>query len=399
MPWREVSVSGQREEFVRLARMPGANVSELCRRFGVARSNGYKWLARYAAVGEKGLAELSRRPKASPLRTPAAVEAQVLRIREASNGAWGGRKIAKVLQREGLPAPSASTITEVLRRHGRLEARAGEHPGPWRRFERDHPNELWQMDFKGHFELARGRCHPLTVLDDHSRYSLGLEACGDEQDLTVRGRLSDIFRRYGLPLAMLADNGSPWGSAGADAWTALEIWLMRLGVTMAHGGPRHPQTQGKDERFHRTLKAEVLQGRTFGDLAQCQSAFDAWRARYNHERPHEALEMQTPSARYRPSPRAFPPRLPPIEYGPGDQVRKVCDKGCVSFKNRQWRVGKAFRGLHVALRETPQDGRYTVRFCAQQIGQIDLTAETSNMACGLVDEAIASPTIPQAPAP
>jgi len=399
MPWREMSSMGQREEFVRLAGMAGANMSELCRRFGVSRSNGYKWLGRYAVLGGAGLAEFSRRPKRSPARTSAAMEGEVLRIRDASNGAWGGRKIALVLSREGFAAPSASTVTAVLRRHGRLEARAREHPGPWRRFERAHPNELWQMDYKGHFELSRGRCHPLTVLDDHSRYSLGLEACADERDHTVRGRLTGIFRVYGLPLAMLADNGAPWGSTGAEAWTALEIWLMRLGVALMHGAPRHPQTQGKDERFHRTLKAEVLQGKTFGDLAQCQSAFDTWRTIYNHQRPHEALAMQTPALRYRPSPRPFPPTLPPIEYGPGDQTRKVDDKGRIFFRNRPWRVGKAFRGLPIALRPTPEDGVFSLRFCAQVIGQIDLRQETSNMARGLVDDAIASPTTPQAPQP
>ncbi|HXU99533.1 MAG TPA: IS481 family transposase [Caulobacteraceae bacterium] len=397
MAWREVSVMGQRREFVELASAPGANVSELCRRFGVSRSNGYKWLARHRAQGAAGLEERSRRPKRSPRRTSAVVEAEVLRIRQESNGAWGGRKIAKVVEREGkvAPVPGPSTVTEILRRHDRLWLRAAEHPGPWRRFERAEPNELWQMDFKGHFALMGGRCHPLTVLDDHSRYSLEIGALADEQDLSVRARLAATFRRYGLPLKMLADNGSPWGDAGDQPWTAFGVWLLRLGVGLGHGRPYHPQTQGKDERFHRSLKAEVLDGACFADLAHCQRAFDAWRERYNHERPHEALGMGVPAERYRISPRPYPESLPPIEYGAGDLVRKVDVSGFISFHNRSWRVGKPFKRLPVALRPTLQDGVFDLRFCAHPIGRLDLRSGEFR-ACGLVDDANASPTTPQA---
>jgi hypothetical protein len=287
-------------------------------------------------------------------------------------------------------------VTEILRRHGRLEERAGEHPGPWRRFERAAPNELWQMDFKGHFAVGRGRCHPLTVLDDHSRYALEIGALADEQDLSVRARLAATFRLHGLPLAILADNGSPWGDAGDQPWTALGVWLMRLGVRLTHGRPYHPQTQGKDERFHRSLKAEVLDGVSFADLAACQRAFDVWRRRYNYERPHEALGMGVPIERFRVSPRPYPQSLPPIEYGPGDVVRKVDADGWISFKNRPWRVGRPFVGMPVALRPTRRDGLFALRFCAQVIGQLDF--HTGKLtACGFVDDAPASPTTPQAP--
>jgi transposase InsO family protein len=397
MGWREVSVMDQRREFVELARAPGANVSELCRRFGVSRSNGYKWLDRYRKQGEAGLEDRSRRPKRSPRRSSAAAEAEVLRIREESNGAWGGRKITRVLEREGKvgPAPRPSTITEILRRHDRLERRAGEHPGPYRRFERAGPNELWQMDFKGHFALQRGRCHPLTVLDDHSRYSLEIGALADEQDLSVRARLAPVFRVHGLPLQMLTDNGSPWGDTGGQSWTAFEVWLMRLGVGLTHGRPWHPQTQGKDERFHRSLQAEVLDGASFADLAACQRRFDAWRIRYNHERPHEALDLGVPAERYRVSPRPYPERLPPIEYGPGDLVRKVDVNGFISFQGRAWRVGKPFKRLPVALRPTLQDGVFDLRFCAHAIARLDLRSGQLK-ARGLVDDDQASPTTPPA---
>jgi transposase InsO family protein len=373
MPWQERSVIEQREEFMRLALAPGANMSELCRRFGISRANGYKWLARYRADGCAGLADRSRRPRHSPGQTPQPVEAEVLRIREESNNAWGGRKIARVMERNSaVKVPALSTITEILRRHDKLEQGGHEHPGPYRRFERAEPNELWQMDFKGHFPMAEGRCHPLTVLDDHSRYSLTISACGDERDTTVRAQLVPVFRRYGLPFAMLMDNGPPWGDGGGQPHTAFTVWLMRLGVQVAHGRPFHPQTQGKDERFHRTFKAEVLNGKSFRDLPSCQQAFDRWRHVYNHERPHEALGFATPTEYYRASSRSFPEALPAIEYGPGDIVRKVDGFGDIRLKGRNRHVGKAFRGHPIALRPTDEDGVFSVHFCAHRVGTLDL---------------------------
>jgi len=394
MAWRERSVMDEREEFVRLALAAGANKSELCRRFGISRQNGYKWLRRYLTDGRDGLVERSRRPLNSPTRTSGAVEAEVLAIRAASNEAWGGRKIARVMRRGGGAerVPAASTITEILRRHDRLDVRRGEHPGPLCRFEHAAPNDLWQMDFKGDFALARGRCHPLTVLDDHSRYALGVEACGDEREATVRARLERLFRRHGLPFAMLMDNGSPWGDTGGGGDTALTVWLMRLGVRVAHGRPYHPQTQGKDERFHRTLKAEVLYSRSFADLADCQRAFDRWRPVYNSERPHEALGMGVPADRYRASERPFPERLPALEYGVGDIVRKVDHTGRFSFAQRRLRIGKAFRGETIALRPAEEDGVFSAHYAAHSIGIVDLRgaapvdhAQHGPQGCGLVD--------------
>jgi transposase InsO family protein len=386
----------QREEFVTLALAPGANRSELCRRFGVSRSNGHKWLKRYLAEGRGGLSERSRRPLRSPSHTAQAVEAEVLRIRAKSNNAWGGRKIERVMRNNGwVEVPAPSTITEILRRHGKLEERRREHPGPYQRFERAAPNELWQMDFKGHFPLAHGRCHPLTVLDDHSRYALTISACANEQETTVRGQLVPVFRRYGLPVAMLMDNGAPWGDDGNQPHTVFTVWLMRLGVRVTHARPLHPQTQGKDERFHRSLVAEVLSGKSFPDLPACQRAFDGWRQVYNHERPHEALALATPSERYRMSSRPFPETLPAIEYGPADIVRKVDVNGDISLKGRKLSIGKPFRGQPIALRPTSEDGIFSVHFCAHRIGTVDLRSPAPQ-ACGLVDNARALPTSPQA---
>ena len=199
MPWEEVSVMSQRKEFVRLAQGEDANLRELCRGFGISPMTGYKWLERFRIGGEDGLIDLTRRPRHSPGRTGFEVEEMVLKVRDA-HPAWGGRKLRAWLSARGYGLlPSPSTITAILRRHGRIDPSEGAKHRAWQRFERPEPNQLWQMDFKGHFAMLGDRCHPLTVLDDPSRFSLGLEACGDERTQTVRQRLTKIFRRYGLP--------------------------------------------------------------------------------------------------------------------------------------------------------------------------------------------------------
>src|SRR4051794_2280689 len=177
MPFKECSIVSQREEFCRLAVMPGANVRELCRRWAISPQTGYKWLGRFRSGGDLGLEDRSRRPLRSPGRTAEGVEEQVIAVRR-EHPVWGGRKIRRVLQTQGVPdVPSASTVTEILRRHTLLDGPRAGQARDFVRFEHACPNDLWQMDFKGHFALEQGRCHPLTVLDDHSRYSLELGAC------------------------------------------------------------------------------------------------------------------------------------------------------------------------------------------------------------------------------
>lgn len=372
MPWQEVSIMSSRQEFIMLARREGANLSELCRRFGISRKSAYKWLRRYEQAGQSGLQDRSRRPHHVSHRTAEAMEQHVVAMRDA-HPAWGGRKIKRRLEDMGhQDVPSVSTVTRILHRHDRIDAAESAKHTAWQRFEHEAPNRLWQMDFKGHFPLDTGRCHPLTVLDDHSRYSLRLEACANQQGSTVQSRLIEAFRRYGLPERMTMDNGSPWGSDTDHPYTPLTAWLMRLGINVSHSRPYHPQTQGKDERFHRTLDAELLKGQVFRDLAQCQHRFDRWRTVYNTERPHEALGLATPASRYRPSPRAFPETLPPIEYGPGDIVRKVQAKGHIHYRGQVLKVSKAFHGYPVALRPTQEEGLMKIYFCQQCIANVDL---------------------------
>lgn len=249
MPWKAFSVIDTRREFVRLALSGEVSVAALCRRHGISRQTGFTLLRRHREAGEAGLLDRSRRPHDSPARVPPAIAAQILALRTA-HPAWGGRKLARRLRDLGLAdVPAPSTITEVLRRAGRIDPAEAARHAPFTRFERAAPNELWQIDFKGHIPAGCGRCHPLTVLDDHSRYALGIAACAGETLAEVQARLTALFRRFGLPGAILCDNGSPWGATGhtgrlAVQRTAFEVWLMRLGVATLHGRPRHPQTQG-----------------------------------------------------------------------------------------------------------------------------------------------------------
>lgn len=256
MPWQEKSVMEQRREFVLLALQEGANRRELCRRFGIHPDTAYKWLARWKA-GEEDLSDRSRRPHGSPRRSAETIEEQVLRVRDA-HPAWGARKIARCLEREGVTPPAASTVHRILVRGGRIMDPLGGARASVR-FEKAEPNELWQMDFKGWKRLGNGcRCHALTMIDDHSRFALGLEACADERGETVKSRMERAFRRYGLPQALFVDNGTPWGDSSGQRWTSFSVWLLKLGVKLLHSRPYHPQSRGKNERFHRTIDEEIF---------------------------------------------------------------------------------------------------------------------------------------------
>lgn len=374
MPFTGVSAMDRKLEFVRLALLEGANRRELCRRFGVSATLAYRLLSRYQAEGVAGLEERSRRPGFSPRRTDETLEAAVLEVRTA-HPAWGGRKIAAVLKRQGLAAPAPSTVTQILRRHGVELGVFGGGEQAFTRFEHRAPNDLWQMDFKGHTPLRSGRLHPLTVLDDHSRFCLVLAACANEQTQTVKACLTEAFERYGLPWRMTMDNGPPWGNGPGDPFTPLGLWLMEQDIRVGHSRPYHPQTQGKDERFHRSLKAEALAGPPFENLDHATRHLGRWRDIYNTERPHEAIGMLTPVERYAMSPRPYRPFVEPFDYAPDDQVRRVPKADSrVRFKGRIWRLPKAFSGKTVAVRPTQTDGLYDVVFRTTHIAGIDLRA-------------------------
>jgi len=370
MPWKEQTIVSQREEFAQLALQEGANISHLCQEFGISRPTGYKWIERHQQ-GE-ALADRSKRPYNSPNKTKANIEEQVINVR-LKHSSWGGRKIFAYLRTKGFSeVPRPSTITEILRRNNLINPEESIKHKAFERFEMAEPNELWQMDFKGYFGMAiDGYCHPLTVLDDHSRFLLVLKACRDQTTQTVQKHLTQVFREHGMPQRMLMDNGSPWKSP-ERGYTALTVWFIRLGILISHGRPRHPQTQGKEERLHRTLNDELLRKVELQDLNDCQRAFDKWRFEYNYERPHDSLDLATPGTRYRESARPFPEKLPIVLYDDNDIVRKVDAAGRVYFKNRIFKVGKAFINQPVALRPSKDDGVYDVYYCDQKVAKLNL---------------------------
>ena len=363
----------QRREFVRLAMQDGANRRELCRRFKISPQTGYKWLKRWKS-GDCGLGDRSRRPHKSPARCGLQIEAKVVALRNA-HPAWGARKLKRCLERDGITVPALSTVHEILRRHDCVRPPPGAPYEAHARFEKEAPNLLWQMDFKGWVRLGDGtRCHPLTIVDDHSRYVPCLKACADQQRITVQSQLEATFRHYGLPDAIFVDNGSPWGDASGRHWTRLRVWLLKLGIELIYSRPYHPQGRGKNERFHRTLNQEVFALRRFAGLGDVQRAFDAWREVYNFERPHEALQQHVPASRYRTSRRAMPSCLPVPEYGEHEIVRTVpASKDYIHFKGQLWKVPEAFRGERLAVRPKRADGQYGIFFASHQVASIDLT--------------------------
>jgi len=364
-----------RREFVELAKTEGIPFGQLCERFRISRPTGYKWLNRALSDPQESFSDRSRRPYTTPGRTSADMEYEVITLRR-QHEAWGGRKISQVLKNRGhkdVPAPS--TITHILHRYGLIEKRQTGEGAIYQRFEHDKPNQLWQIDFKGHFAMQTGRCGPLTVLDDYSRYNVVLHAMHSTNTIPVKQVLTDTFQLYGLPYRINADNGQPWGGPRAQGHgiTQLTVWLIRLGVKVSFSRPAHPQTNGKDERFHRTLKAEVLKGKTFRDLTHAQKAFDEWRAIYNYVRPHDALGLEVPASRYQPSPRPFPEYLPDIEYSPDDVVVTVTKKSEARFKKRRVAVSKALVGLPIAFRPVHnEDGVFGIYFCHHRLGELDL---------------------------
>lgn len=347
MPWKEDTVENQRRRFVALAAEAGCNFSALCRQFGISRRTGYKWVERY----QEGLplSDQSREPLFQPRRTPPETEELILTVR-SNHPTWGARKILRYLEDKGnVVLPSPSTATAILKRNGFISPEVSAQHKPYQRFVRDAPNDLWQMDFKGHFAMCDGnRCHPLTMKDDHSRNLLCLDAYMNECWENVESSLRRVFAENGLPNAILCDNGSPWGDS-KQGYTFFELWMMQMDVLPIHGRPLHPQTQGKEERFHRTLNEDVLKRNAIRDIVHAQALFDAYKYEFNHERPHEALNLDVPAKHYKPSKKKMPDSLKDPEYDPGKTLRKVNYKGYVSIQNHRYYLSETFVDKYLEL--------------------------------------------------
>lgn len=350
MPWKVDPVPEQRSALVHAVRTAGLSVAEAARRYGVSRRTAHKWLARHDADPDAPLADRSRRPGRSPTRTPEDRERVVLEARD--RWGWGPRKLHAVLKAQGHPAPPPRTIAAILRRHGRIaDATPADVTPPPQRFERAAPNELWQLDFKGPLEIERRRVVPLSVLDDHSRYLLALRPCVDMTYATVQAALWDLFGDVGLPEALLCDNAFAARNTGVGL-SSFDAWLIRLGIRPTHGRPYHPQTQGKVERFHGTLEAELWPRVRRDALEHFAADLEAWRPVYNAVRPHEALGDEPPVCRWRPSERRRPASVPEVSYPAEALLRTVGQAGDIRYRRARIQVGAGLAGERVRVVES-----------------------------------------------
>ncbi len=360
MPWHETDAVNERMRFVMSLEKGACSVAEACRAFGISRKTGYKILGRYRELGVDGIRDQSRAPKSHPNQIPLEVESAVLRVRRR-HPTWGSKKILAVLARESSDAswPARSTVDALLKRVGLVKPR-----GPRRRRQPPHgrptvvasaSNDVWSMDYKGHFRVGDGtRCDPLTVNDMFSRASLVCRAMVAPKSDDVRKQLERAFRSFGLPRMMLSDNGPPFASCGLGRLSRLGVWLLRLGIRPVLIEPGRPDQNGRHERFHETLKKETAMPPCATVGAQ-QASFQRFQKIYNEERPHEALDMRVPAEVYACSPREMPSRLVDHEYASGFEQRRVRTDGAIKWQGSLVFVGEALSGEVVGLRQAVED--------------------------------------------
>ena len=371
MPWPKGDVVLLRAEFSSLA-LRGANIKQLCQQFQISRKTGYKWIHRAEQSTEANFEDQPKQPHHIHYIISNEIKEKIITTR-CLYPHWGAKKIKAywLNHKESVKLPSLGTINKILFNEGLMLIHKNQRHTAYKRFEYAHPNELWQMDFKGYFSLSDGSfCHPLTLIDDHSRYLLELQACPNENFITVKEALIVLFTRYGLPDAIALDNGGCWSPKSKQHWSELTVWFMRLGIKVIHGKPYHPQSQGKDERLHRTLKMELLSETSMKNLSDAQNKFDQWRYQYNYIRPHEALDLKPPATRYQISQRHFKKELLPIQYLEGDIIRHLDVNGILHVDARNISLSKALRNQPVALRPSQDGKKLNIFFCQELIKSI-----------------------------
>jgi transposase InsO family protein len=374
MPWKVSGVVEKRKQFVAEYESGEWTMTDLCAVYGISRETGYEVLRRYQSGGWEGLEECSRAPRRHPNRTPMEIEEQVLGLRR-EHMRWGPRKLKAVLERDcpGQGWPAASTIGEMLGREGLvIGRRKRRRTEPYRRpfSGADEPNRVWCADFKGWFRSGDGaRIDPLTISDACSRYLLRCQAVEKTDTERVQGIFEAAFREYGMPGAIRTDNGAPFASRAIAGLSRLAVWWMKLGIVPERIMAGHPEQNGRHERMHRTLKQETAMPPAANRREQ-QRAFDRFRREYNHERPHEALGMQTPDSCYTSSPRPFPARMQSPEYGSAMLVRRVEKHGNFSWKHQDVFLSETLWTQRIGL--LPLDDRYyTVYFATFPIARFD----------------------------
>lgn len=353
MPWQETCAMTERMRFVLAVQSDTETVAACCRRFGISRKTGYKWLERFESEGAGGLGDRSRSPHRSPRAVSEAQREAAIALR-SRYPSWGPKKIAARWPQcyAELPVPAASTIGDLLHAAGLVVPRRRRRHVPPRTQPLAHatgPNAVWCADFKGDFVLGNGsRCYPLTVSDAFSRDLLRCQGLPSTATERVQPLFEATFRQYGLPEVMRTDNGPPFASTAVGGLTALSIWWVKLGVRPERIDPGKPQQNGRHERMHGTLKRDVCQPPAWSLRTQ-QLRFDAFRQTYNEERPHEALGQVTPASVYQSSLRPYPARIAPLEYPEADETCCVRPNGCIRWRGKELYVGQVLAAEPVAV--------------------------------------------------
>jgi transposase InsO family protein len=367
----ETDVARERAHFVAAYEHGRWSMAELCERFGISRPTGYKWLRRAQAGGS--LEDVSRAPHHCAQATPADLEARIVAARRRYG--WGATKLLTILQRQWpqYAWPARSTVNDLLHRHGLLEKRRRRgrwhHPGA-PPLVTVRPNQVWPADFKGQFKTRDGRyCYPLTVTDHFSRRLLACAGLDGTTGADTRRVFRALFRAIGLPEAIRTDNGVPFAAAGRCGLTRLTVWWCQLGIVHQRIRPASPQENGSHERMHRDLKRETARPPAASRRAQ-QQRFNAFRQRYNAERPHEALDLACPDTRWTPSPRPYPERVLPPDYAGHLEVRRVSADGAVSLRSRVYFLSEVLAGQRVGLEEV-DDGLWDIVYYSTWLGRLD----------------------------
>jgi putative transposase len=364
----------ERFKFIQEYQNEEESFAELCRRYGVSRKTGYKWVERYGAEGLDGLRDRSRAAEYHPNEVLKEVSDEVLEMRRR-HPHWGPAKLRVRLQREApeIIWPAASTIGEMLKRAGLTVRRRHRQRATPSQSALNHAaaaNQVWSADFKGWFRCGDGsRCDPLTMSDGYSRFLLRCQALEGTDERSVQGVMEAAFREYGLPEAMRTDNGEPFGSVGLGGLSRLTVWWIKRGIRPERIRPGKPQQNGRHERMHRSLKQATAQPPA-ANLGRQQESLDRFRQEYNWERPHQALQMKTPAELYLPNGRSYPARLVEPEYCAEWEVRTVGPCGTMRWRNAKPFVGKVLGGEIVGL-EPVDDGKWKLWFFGHPLGIFD----------------------------
>ncbi|MCF4009705.1 integrase core domain-containing protein [Rheinheimera sp. UJ63] len=381
MPWNELNLMDNKLLFLADCLRKNEPFSVICERYGISRKTGYKWLNRYKENNEDGLKELSRKPHSHPCETPYSIRKKIEELRTSPMITLGAKKIQRKLQviYPDVTPPSVTTIHKILTKLGLVEKqhikkRVPRHTGKLK--PSTEPNELWSVDFKGELKMNNGElCYPLTVMDDNSRYLLGCEGQVTNGHKATISTFRRLFNEYGLPERIRSDNGAPFATKGAGGLSTLSMWWIRLGIYPERTQPGRPQQNGKHERMHRTLK-KAINLASVSSMSEMQTQFETFKTEYNNERPHESLDLKTPSDCYKPSLRPFPKKLPPLIYPGYYSVKKVMKSGVFYWKNGQAYVSNLLAGEWVGIEEV-DEGIYDVFFGFYKLGRFDISTDTN----------------------